>query len=254
MTDKRLDKTQLHEDIHGTDVHRDYFAHYSRWSWSLRQIPRGSRILDVGSGADIPFAKVAQGQRGFRALEPKEVVCVDLNKIKVPKRQWLTVYEKFDFTERWHELIDGDDDNLFDAIICFEVIEHMDEKSGDKLLEGMRQCLAPDGRIYLSTPVFNGKAARNHIHEYEIEELRNKIEANYLEIEARYGTFANVPTIKKVCTDEERKILEEIIDWHGNDMASVFLAFKYPDSSRNNVWVLKHAEADDDEEEAAPPF
>jgi len=234
---RRFDTTALTESSHGYRVHRDYAAHFFRWGWASRAIDNTMRVLDVGCGADFPFVKVLVG--AYAHGVPREYVGVDMNPLtRPPSRPWATFHGEFDFTSRYIEL------GTFDVIINFEVIEHMGTTDGLGLLRGMRECLSPGGRIFLSTPVFDGKAAANHIHEYTILELAAAVDEAGLVVERRYGTFANYREIKKVCTPEQLEWLDGLNKFYSTDVTACFLAPLYPDASRNNVWVLRR----DDEE------
>lgn len=247
--DRLYDGTQLHAAHHGYFVHRDYAAHFFRWGFVARWIKPGMRIMDVGCGQDLPFARVLSAPNVFKNCQPTKVVAVDWN--EVPRSfnpAWLDVVDKFDFCTRWPELIgsflqDGSwmelPTNKFDAIINLEVIEHMRPDQGDQLLKGLHYCLKDDGYLFLSTPVFNGSAAANHLHEYTIPELWEKLQRNGFALVARFGTFANVVDLKKAMTPDELRLFEELSAFYAHDILSCFFAPKYPDYSRNNFWVLK---------------
>ena len=242
------DGTSLHADHHGYFVHRDYAAHFFRWGWVARRVKRGMRILDIGCGVDLPLERVISAPNVYMNAQPEMIVAVDWN--KVPRHfnpAWLLLKDDFDFNSRFAELITSTSpegevrfipSSQFDLIVCLEVIEHMPVEKGDELLRGIYACLKPGGCAILSTPVFDGKAAANHIHEYGIAELAQKFITNGFTITERYGTFASEKDIKKVATDAEKALIQELKMWHSGDVIANFLAPKYPDASRNNCWVI----------------
>lgn len=66
--------------------------------------------------------------------------------------------------------------NKYDVITCFEVIEHMDEASQERLMSVLHSLLKPNGVLYISTvrkmdppPTVNRKI--EHIRELSYEEL-----------------------------------------------------------------------------------
>lgn len=236
--DREYDTTQLKEDGHGRRVHRDYAAHFFRWGWASRFVKPGMRVLDVGCGQDLPLVKILTASL---STVPAAYVGIDLNKIaKRTTIKWVeAIRDEFDFPGGGWETV-RDEHEPFDLISCFEVIEHMHERSGRSLLTGMRECLADDGTILLSTPVYDGrKMAANHLREYRVDELRALIESVGLEVVERFGTFASWNAIRKVCTRTERELLDQTGRFYGGDVLACFLAPKYPDASRNNAWVLK---------------
>lgn len=235
---RRFDKTQLKSTHHGRYVHRDYAAHFFRWGWVSRHVKRGARILEVGCGQELPLMHVLSGNM---SCIPETYVGYDLNKIdldahSIPK--WALIGSEFDFVSNWTD-IDQDFRSHYDVGVCFEVIEHMQPADGKRLLEGFHALLKPEGTLFLSTPVFDGKAAVNHVHEYEIEELHDLcISAGWPKAH-RFGTFASARDIKRAATKEHLATYEALEDYYGGDVMATFLAPLYPDASRNNLWVLK---------------
>ena len=236
---RKYDVTQLKETTHGKRVNRDYAAHFFRWGWASRFVKGGkTKVLDIGCGQDLPLIKILTASL---STVPISYVGVDLNKIeKKTSISWVkAVIDNFDFVDDGYKYVKKRY-GQFDLITCFEVIEHMHSTDGRRLLVGLRQCLTADGKILLSTPVYNGiKMAANHIHEWTIPELTQAVKATGLTVIDRFGTFANWNDIRKVCTKTEKDLLSEVGRFYGGDVLACFLAPKYPDVSRNNVWVLQ---------------
>jgi SAM-dependent methyltransferase len=248
---RRFDSTSLREGgVHGKYVHRDYAAHWFRWSYAVRFVRQGMRVLDVGCGPDVMMPKVLLHTL---TTVPELYVGVDVDRIpKKPGIAWTRVFDEFDFTSRWKELMkpllsDGTEraaraPGPFDLVTCFEAIEHMGVTDGIKLLQGIRGVLKPDGTALLSTPVYNEKhMAANHIHEYRFDELRYYIESVGLRVERVHGTFMTANAMKKVMTPDERKLVEELLTWYPWEVLANFLAPKYPQASSNCAWVLRRA-------------
>lgn len=233
--DRRFDQTQLRESGHGQRVHRDYAAHFFRWGFAAKFVKPGMKVLDLGCGQDLPLHNTLSSSL---STVPQLYVGVDLNRINRRGAKWATIKDEFNFIDRYQEVID--DHGKFDVITCFEMIEHMHAVDGQNLLRAARRCLADGGKFLLSTPVYNGKRmAANHIKEYTIDELRTQISDAGLKITERYGTFASWPEIKKVLTEGERKLYEQLNRYYSHEVLSCFLAPKYPDASRNNIWILE---------------
>lgn len=260
------DTTQLRSSQYAHRVHRDYLAHVLRWAWAGRFIGDGKtlskRVIEPGCGQDLPLFGVMRMQQSYL---PDLYVGVDLNGIPwVRKRRegsykWADVREKFNFVERWPELQE-EFGSTFDLAVSFEVIEHMKVEHGDKYLAGIHSLLEPGGRMLLSTPVFNGKAAKNHIHEYEIPELQEKLEAAGFEVVKRWGTFASLREVKvglaekygQELADELMAVYQELLEFQDNNLLACFLAPLVPDYSRNNVWLCRKPGGDDGKATAIP--
>lgn len=232
--DREFDRTSLREQVSGLLVHRDYAAHFFRWGFAGRFSNHDVTILDVGCGLDAPLCKVLQSPQ---PNYPKRYVGVDLNGAprSYPQYSWAQFRWGFNFLARWNEL------ESFDLVICFEVIEHMRRPEGVKLLRCLHECLNLNGTLLLSTPVFNGKAAYNHLHEWTVPDLFRELKSAGFRVVRRFGTFGNVSTLRKAITPEERDLMTRLSEYYSNDVLACFLAPLYPDQSRNNIWQLEHA-------------
>ncbi len=231
---RRFDQTQLKANVHGKAMHRDYVAHFLRWCGIKNHVLNHHKVLDIGCGQEQPLSKVLEWQQTH---VPDLYVGVDLNKIPVPNgHYWAKTHEEFNFVDRWVELTQHYQE--FDFVVCLEVIEHMHVEDGAKLLAGVHTLLEDRGIFFLSTPVFSGKAAVNHCHEYTIPELKQAIEAAGFRVLQRYGTFGNVRDLEPVLTPEEAWCWNSWRDRLGNDGLSVLFATNHPDQSRNNLWML----------------
>ena len=238
--ERRFDQTQLHANSSGRSVGRDYAAHFFRWAWITRQIRAGQKLLDIGCGQETPLVFVLTNKV---TQLPKLYVGVDLNRIaKKTAIAWTRIIDQFSFVDDYLKLwkrTGMEKDEKFDCACALEIIEHMQPADGKKLLKGAFHLVRPGGYLYLSTPVFSGKAAVNHIHEHTIPELQKLIESTGWIVERRFGTFARINDIKKVAKPEEWATLQKIGEFYNNEVLSVFLAPLYPDSSSNNLWVLR---------------
>ncbi len=232
--DRVFDKTSLREKSHGQWIHRDYFAHAMRWAHAGRYINGATDVLDVGCGPDVQLINVLTMPRN---QVPKSYVGVDFNREpqKHPNRQWATLHWQFNFIERWQEL------GQSDVVTCFEMLEHVHLLDGPRVLEGLKGCLRNDGLLLLSTPVFNGKAAATHLHEWTIPELAGAIETAGLVVERRFGTFARATDLRKVATEEDLRMVARLHPYYSDEVLACFLAPLYPDASRNNVWLCRRA-------------
>ena len=234
--ERRFDKTQLRASHYGYVVHRDFASHFFRWGWVSRHIKHGSTILDVGCGQDVALARVLSGRIGGNR---EQYVGIDLNRINKPfNAKWCTVLDEFNFIKDYMELKKYAPKG-FDYIVNLEMIEHMNIIDGKKLLKNIYNLLSDDGLLYLSTPVFNGKKAANHIYEYRITELKKLLDSCGFFVKRRYGTFISKFDLKKVCKPKHWEVYEQLEEYYGGDVMSTFLAPLYANQARNNLWVLR---------------
>lgn len=237
---REYDTTQLHATGHGSTLHRDYTAHFFRWSFARRHITNKSDVLEIGCGEEKPLSRILTGGA---AAHVNTYIGVDINKLKPSNSQRLTFLGEFNFVERANELKKMRPDG-FDVIVHFEVIEHMRVDLGAKMLKKCYELLKPGGKMLMSTPCYDGRRhAANHIHEYTVPELAEAVKkAGFKNEPQRFGTFMDIKHIGKVeptgasmkAVAEVRKALEQYFD---SDAISNFFGPLYPDHARNNLWI-----------------
>lgn len=246
-TDRDFDTSQLRFKDFQFQVHKDYLGHVFRWGFASRYSKKGLSVLDVGCGQDLPFLRSLIGVTNS-GMVPDLYVGVDLNKIEnAPKRKWINVLEHFNFIENYDDL--ELDYGLFDVIVNFEVFEHIELKLARGLLKGMRELLAPGGKLIFSTPVYcdSFKMARNHINELRKDEVEAELHAAGFKIVEQYGTFGNVNHIKKVAPPGELETYQKLREFYGDDLLGCYLAPKYPEASRNITHICMRDDEDVEE-------
>ncbi len=240
---REFDKTSLHAHVQGYQVHRDYAAHFFRWGWVSRKfITPTTKVLDIGCGPDAALVRVLS----YKANGiPKSYIGVDLNRLgDMPGFKWCKFCSNFNFSKRWKELQRM---GPFNVITCLEVVEHMNMPAMRQMLRGALQLLASGGVMLLSTPVFNGKAAVNHINEMTVATLQKELHKAGWIVNKRYGTFMSDGDRKRVASPEESRLIERLKEYYSTDVLACFLAPLYPDASRNNLWICsRHVEDDND--------
>lgn len=234
--DRDYDTTQLRETGHGRSLHRDYSAHFWRWSFARRFITPKDHVLEVGCGEDRPLSKILTGGA---AAHVNTYVGVDLNKLKSSNSQRLTFIGGFNFVERYAELLKLRPDG-YDVIVHLEVLEHMKVEHGMKLLKACAKLLKPGGIMLMSTPCYDGiRHAANHIHEYTIAEIKAAgIKAGFI-LESRFGTFVDIKHIKNSNLSGVVEVYKALSAYFDNDALSCFFAPLFPDVARNNLWIWR---------------
>lgn len=247
--DREFDQTQLKLAQFQYQPHKDYLGHILRWGFASTYVNNKKSVLDVGCGQEMPFARSLGGSNPTSV--PKMYVGLDLNKIAKPvKRKNFTVLDEFNFVDDYADLAYDYPDG-FDIIVNFEVFEHMTMKHGRKLLEGMRELLAPGGVLIFSTPIYcsSYKQARNHINELTKSEIEDELQKAGFKITRQFGTFSNWNDIKKVATKSEIALYKSLGEFYGNELLGCFLSPKYPEASRNITHICMR---DDEEVEEFP--
>jgi SAM-dependent methyltransferase len=141
--------------------------HVSRYLWAA-QVASGRTVLDAGCGT-------AYGSRLLAAARAREVVGVDIAgavlETVAPDMPDSVRLEVGDV----RKLQLGDD--TFELVVCFEVIEHLDDPF--TVLDEFVRVLAPGGLLLISSPNRGSYQAGNphHVHEFTPAELEAELTA-----------------------------------------------------------------------------
>jgi 2-polyprenyl-3-methyl-5-hydroxy-6-metoxy-1,4-benzoquinol methylase len=153
-------------EMHGELVEAEHIARY-RWATAFCE---GRRVLDAGCG-------VGYGAGLLRQAGAAEVVAVDLAEavIEVARNEVPegVICEVADLRSLTYP------DESFDLVVCFEVIEHVEEQ--DRVLDQLARVLRPDGLLLISSPNRGHYVPGNphHKHEYVPAELRAALEGRF---------------------------------------------------------------------------
>jgi len=118
-------------------------SHYKRYEFALERINKNDVCGDLACGTGYGSAMLAK--------KAWQVIGVDLNKkvIQAISKRYKKI-KNVQFSNK--NLLDLSLDNVFDAIISFETIEHFTEQDIVKLLGIYNKSLKQNGRLIISTP------------------------------------------------------------------------------------------------------
>ncbi len=145
--------------------------HMARYHFAVR-LARGKRVLDAGCGAGYGSAELAD--------VAETVTGIDIAPEAVEYARAHYALHNLSFEQAsCTQLPYGD--GVFDLVVAFEVIEHL-EKWRDFLQE-VRRVLAPAGQLIVSTPnrlyytESRGSQGANpfHVHEFDFEEFTQEL-------------------------------------------------------------------------------
>ena len=145
--------------------------HVARYTFAAR-LARGKRVLDAGSGAGYGSAELARTAQSVVGVDrAPEAVDFARAHYQLPN----LFFEQASCAALPHP------DGVFDLVVAFEVIEHLEDWR-EFLLEA-RRVLAPTGQFIVSTPnklyytESRGVAGANpfHVHEFGFDELRGEL-------------------------------------------------------------------------------
>jgi 2-polyprenyl-3-methyl-5-hydroxy-6-metoxy-1,4-benzoquinol methylase len=143
-TEIGIDGSYQHRAVQsGNAVQR--FWHYGKQLTIDRYLPPrpGERVLDVGCGSGVVS--------DFLASRGANVTGIDGDESSITYARRTFHRENLSFEQG---LVDKEfpAKGQIDKIYCLEVIEHLYQEQGFALLQAFHSCLAPEGRLYLTTP------------------------------------------------------------------------------------------------------
>ena len=139
--------------IHYEHLHRYRFA---------KEFVRGKKVLDLGCGEGYGSFMLSE-DAGF-------VVGVDIDPACVRHASSKYSGKSLRFVEGSITDVPTDARDLYDVIVCFEALEHIDEH--DKLMDEVKELLKPDGVFIVSTPDKRTYSDRPDYHNpFHVKEL-----------------------------------------------------------------------------------
>jgi len=147
----------------------------ARYKFVAKQLKKTDRVFEIGSGAGLGAQFLAQHCASVKGIEFKDDEIARANSIKRRKN---VEFMKGDFF-----LMDPKE--KYDVIVNLDVIEHMPEDVGEKLIAKTTQHISKNGMMIIGTPSiysFPYQGARSqaaHIKCYDQQELLKIVDRHY---------------------------------------------------------------------------
>ena len=143
--------------------------HLARYRWAS-PIALGRRVLDAGCGTAYGSMLLAEAGASEVVGMDRAPEVLDSVRAEMPDT---VVLEEGDVTSLPYE------DGRFDLVVCFEVIEHLDDPS--RALDEFRRVLSPEGILAVSSPNRDVYPPGNphHVHEFTPPELEGELSRRF---------------------------------------------------------------------------
>lgn len=153
------------------------YEHWHRYIW-LQQLVVNKRVLDIACGEGYGSKLIAD--------VAAQVVGVDISEEAINYATSKYIQPNLEFLCGSAAEIPVDGHYLFDVIVSFETIEHLDEADQQRFMLEAKRLLRPDGLIFISTPnklfytdipKYNNEF---HMHEFYLREYMEFLKKSFL--------------------------------------------------------------------------
>ncbi len=157
-------------------------------------------ILELGCGEG----------RGVELVGPKAHSFTGIDKIEKVVEILSRKYQEYCFIKSFFPPLKDLNDNTFDFIISFQVIEHI--KNDKQFLEEVNRVLKPSGTAIITTPNIKMSLSRNpwHIREYTADQLSTLANSLFSQVEMK-GISGNEKVMKY--HKRNRHSVKRIMKW-----------------------------------------
>jgi SAM-dependent methyltransferase len=163
---ERLDRAAHAETL----VETEHLARY-RWAAGLAQ---GRRVLDAGCGTAYGTEILARAGAVEAVGVDRAGDILDAVRERMPETASLQAADLLELPF---------DDGSFDLVVCFEVLEHLEDP--EAAIAELARVLAPDGVLAVSSPNRERFPPGNphHLHEYVPAELRDSLARRFANVQ-----------------------------------------------------------------------
>jgi len=136
-------------------------AHVQRYEWCLSLLKEGTIVLDAGCGSGYGTHFLAKNAK------IKAIVGIDISPraISFANKHFRTnncIFLQMDVTKLKFRY------NFFDAVISFDVIEHLSEANQRKFIDEVRRIVKPTGMLIIGCPNAKVSMGNNPFHVKEL--------------------------------------------------------------------------------------
>lgn len=166
------------ERVSATDFSDNYVLQRSIFAYLEAAKQVSGKVLEIGTGSGYGVKYMAPVSEKFVTID-KFICEVDFTK-----------YPNVEFKQQTVPPFTGINDNTFDFVVTFQVIEHI--QNDDLYVKEIARVLKPGGKLIVTTPTKTMSLSRNpwHIREYKPNELIGLLKKYFKDVDAK-GVYGN---------------------------------------------------------------
>lgn len=166
------------ERVSATDTSDNYVLQRSIFAYIEAAKIISGTVLEIGTGSGYGVKYLAPKSETFTTID-KFVCDVDFK-----------TYPNVTFKQQTVPPFAGINDNSFDFVVTFQVIEHI--KNDDLYVKEIARVLKPDGKLIVTTPNILKSLSRNpwHVREYKPAELTSLLKKYFKDVDSK-GVYGN---------------------------------------------------------------
>ncbi len=181
-----MGKIQTAERVSQSDVSDNFVFQRSYLAYVEAAKLISGNVLEIGTGSGYGIELLSSKADKFLTIDKFEsTVGAEASK----------TIENVDFRQMNVPPLNGLDDNQFDFVVSFQVIEHI--KKDTAFVKEIHRVLKPGGKFIHTTPNKKMSLSRNpwHIREYSVNELADLLTAIFSSVDKK-GVFGNDVAMK----------------------------------------------------------
>ena len=159
-----------HQEVSDNVIHQRLYYAYVQAAKMIK-----GKVLEIGCGAGRGMDAILANCESYTAIDKNTDLVQELSK----------AYPQHTFIQRHIPPFDGIEDNSFDTVITFQVIEHIQDHK--LFCQEIARVLKPGGQAIITTPNRSLSLTRNpwHIREYTAPELSSHLSSYFSTVDLR---------------------------------------------------------------------
>jgi 2-polyprenyl-3-methyl-5-hydroxy-6-metoxy-1,4-benzoquinol methylase len=162
--------------------------HLARYSWAASKLKSTDMVLDAGCGSGYGSFILLGSCGGVMGVDLSQEA-IDYAWRKAEQHRW----PKIEY--RHGDLSDLKVDEVFDVVVCIEVIEHLCQEKQEKFMKSLKDVLSVGGHLIITTPAKSEKPMTEyHLHEFKRNEFKRFLKRYFKAIHFDNPKYYGIPS------------------------------------------------------------